>query len=220
MDAELRAALTAVAGERAVGGATVSPADTDQVAAVLRACAGQGARVAIRSGAAPRQAALPDDVSVLLCLGALDGLSVHPAGAFARAGAGATLDALRGACDAARLALASPPIPRSPAPSHVGSLVARGGLARRAVCGVEAVLGSGEVVRAGGPVQRDVTGYDLVATLLGSAGRLAVVTTVWLRLQPATAPVVPHDAPGPVEPGVLGEALRDAFDRGRVLSGA
>ncbi|HET9051303.1 MAG TPA: FAD-binding protein, partial [Candidatus Dormibacteraeota bacterium] len=205
MNAELRAALAAATAERAVGTATVSPASTAEVAAVLRACPTHGARVRVASGPAPRPAVLPDGVAVLVCLGALDALAVDSAAGVARAGAGTPLAALRAALDSSRLTLASPAVPRSPAPSHVGSLVARGGLARRAVCGVEAVLGTGEVVRAGGAVQRDVTGFDLIAALLGSEGRLAVVTAVWLRLQPASAAVVPHDAQGPVEPGVMGD---------------
>ena len=63
-------------------------------------------------------------------------------------------------------------------------------------------------------------GYDLVAALLGSGGRLAVVTAAWFRLRPAGAPPSPHEAQGRVEPGPLGEALRAAFDPGSVLVGA
>jgi FAD/FMN-containing dehydrogenase len=47
------------------------------------------------------------------------------------------------------------------------------------------VLTPGEVVRFGGPVRKDVAGYDLRALLCGSEGTLGIVTAAWLRLIPA-----------------------------------
>jgi FAD/FMN-containing dehydrogenase len=220
MDADLRRALGAIAGARAVTeGGVVSPADAGQVAAVLRACSEHGARVAVVSGPAGRGVGAPDGATVLLSVSRLADVSVDAAAAVARAGAGAQLAAVREACEAAGRALTAAPA-RSSSPAHVGSVVARGAVPRWAISGVEAVLGSGETVRAGGTVQRDVTGYDLVAALLGSAGRLAVVTTVWFRLQPKEAASAPHEAQGTIEPGVLGEALRAAFDPRGVLVAA
>jgi glycolate oxidase len=221
MDAELRRSLAAIAGARGVTDAgVVTPADAGQVAAVLRLCAEHGARVAVTSGAAARGAAPPDRASVILSLARLTAISVDSPAAVVRADAGVPVATLRSACEQAGTALVATVATRSPSPAHVGSLVARGGLPRRAICGVEAVLGTGEAVRAGGAVQRDVTGYDLVAALLGSSGRLAVITAVWFRLQPAGFPPGPHDAQGVVEPGALGEVLRAAFDPAGILRGA
>jgi FAD/FMN-containing dehydrogenase len=59
------------------------------------------------------------------------------------------------------------------------------------VTGVEAVLPSGELVRVGGPVRKDVSGYDLRGLLVGSEGTLAVITSVWLRLLPAPEAALP-----------------------------
>ena len=53
------------------------------------------------------------------------------------------------------------------------------------VTGLEAVLAPGEVVRLGGPVRKDVAGYDLQSLLIGSEGTLGIVTAAWLRLIPA-----------------------------------
>jgi len=53
------------------------------------------------------------------------------------------------------------------------------------VTGVEAVVAPGEVVRMGGPVRKDVAGYDLKRVMVGSEGTLGIVTAVWLRLIPA-----------------------------------
>src|SRR5436190_115252 len=53
------------------------------------------------------------------------------------------------------------------------------------VLGLEAVVAPGEVVRFGGPVRKDVAGYDLKHLLVGSEGTLGVITSSWLRLTPA-----------------------------------
>jgi len=52
------------------------------------------------------------------------------------------------------------------------------------VTGVEAVVAPGHVVRFGGPVRKDVSGYDLKRLLIGSEGTLGVITALWLRLIP------------------------------------
>ncbi len=53
------------------------------------------------------------------------------------------------------------------------------------VLGLDVVLAPGELVRLGGPVRKDVAGYDLVSLLVGSEGTLGVITGAWLRLVPA-----------------------------------
>ena len=50
------------------------------------------------------------------------------------------------------------------------------------VLGLEAVLAPGEIVAVGGPVRKDVAGYDLKSLLIGSEGTLGVITAAWLRL--------------------------------------
>jgi len=52
------------------------------------------------------------------------------------------------------------------------------------VCGLEAVLPSGEILSSGGKLVKNVTGYNLVQLLVGSEGTLAVVTRIVLRLLP------------------------------------
>jgi FAD/FMN-containing dehydrogenase len=53
------------------------------------------------------------------------------------------------------------------------------------ITGIEAVVPPGVVVRVGGPVRKDVAGYDLKSLLVGSEGTLGLVTGAWLRLVPA-----------------------------------
>jgi FAD/FMN-containing dehydrogenase len=62
---------------------------------------------------------------------------------------------------------------------------------RSQVLGVEAVLGSGAVVRHLDGLVKDNTGYDLAGLLTGSEGTLGIVTAARLRLVPlVVAPVV------------------------------
>jgi glycolate oxidase len=55
---------------------------------------------------------------------------------------------------------------------------------RHQVLGVEAVLGTGEVIRCGGKFVKATTGYDLTQLITGSEGTLAIVTEAILRLYP------------------------------------
>jgi glycolate oxidase len=49
------------------------------------------------------------------------------------------------------------------------------------VLGAEIVTADGEIVRVGGPAE-DAPGLDLVGTLVGSEGTLAIITKIWVRL--------------------------------------
>ena len=61
------------------------------------------------------------------------------------------------------------------------------GLPRDVVLGMEFVTGSGDVIRSGGRVVKNVAGFDLTRLLVGSWGTLGVITqaTVRLRARPA-----------------------------------
>jgi glycolate oxidase len=86
-----------------------------------------------------------------------------------------------------------PPDPASKDSCSIGGNVAEGAGGPRAVrygttkdyvCGLEAVLPSGEIMNTGGKVVKDVTGYNLCQLLVGSEGTLAIVTKIILRLIP------------------------------------
>src|SRR5581483_3810329 len=59
------------------------------------------------------------------------------------------------------------------------------------VTGLEAVVPPGEIVSVGGPIRKDVAGYDLKSLLIGSEGTLGIVTAAWLRLLPAPEVTLP-----------------------------
>jgi len=91
------------------------------------------------------------------------------------------------------LGLFYPPDPSSMAISTIGGNIAEcsGGLrglkygtTKDYVLGLEAVLASGEIIRTGGKLVKDVAGYDLTKLLVGSEGTLAIVTEATLKLIP------------------------------------
>ncbi len=71
-----------------------------------------------------------------------------------------------------------------------GLRVLRHGATRRQLLGVEAVLGTGEVISHLGGLIKDNTGYDLAGLLCGSEGTLGVVTRARLALVPAAGATV------------------------------
>src|SRR4029079_18269754 len=87
-----------------------------------------------------------------------------------------------------------PPDPGSHTTATIGGNVAecagglralKYGVTRDYVLGVQAVLPTGEIIRSGGRMVKDVAGYDLRRLLCGSEGTLAVMTELTLRLVPA-----------------------------------
>ncbi len=58
------------------------------------------------------------------------------------------------------------------------------GVTRHQVLGLEAVTGSGDIIRTGGKFVKATSGYDLTQLITGSEGTLALVTEATLRLYP------------------------------------
>ena len=58
------------------------------------------------------------------------------------------------------------------------------GVTRNYVIGLEVVLANGDVLRTGGRVHKNKTGFDLIGLFAGSEGMLGVVTEITLRLLP------------------------------------
>jgi glycolate oxidase len=58
------------------------------------------------------------------------------------------------------------------------------GVTRHYIIGLEVVLANGEVLRTGGRVHKNKTGFDLIGLFVGSEGLLGVVTEITVRLLP------------------------------------
>jgi len=88
-----------------------------------------------------------------------------------------------------------------------GPLWASYGHVRNHVLGMTVVCGDGRTLRLGGRVVKNVAGFDLIKPMVGSQGRLAVVTSVTVRLfpLPAVDRVLVLEA---AEPAALVEAAR------------
>lgn len=61
------------------------------------------------------------------------------------------------------------------------------GVTRNYVMGLEVVLADGQVLRTGGRVHKNKTGFDLIGSFVGSEGMLGVVTEITLRIIPKPA---------------------------------
>ena len=173
--------------------AVVRPADAEQVAAVVGYARAQGLPIVPRGGGTGYAAgAVPFAGSLVLSLDRLRQVrSRQPENWSLGVEAGVTTAEVR------RLAredgLCFPPDPGAAEQSQIGGNVATNaggphcfkyGVTGRWVTAIEAVLGSGELVRVGSGLPKDVATLDLRALLVGSEGTLGVITAVWLRLMP------------------------------------
>ena len=173
--------------------AVVRPADTEQVAAVLRAAAEhevsvctQGGNTGLVGGSVPRGGELLVSTRRLSELGEVD-----PAASELVAGAGATIAAVQGAARAAGRDFAvdfgardSATIGGAIATNAGGSRVVRFGTMRAQVLGIEAVLADGRVLDALGALPKSTLGPHLPSLFAGSEGTLGVITAARLRLVP------------------------------------
>jgi glycolate oxidase FAD binding subunit len=88
-----------------------------------------------------------------------------------------------------------------------GPLATGFGQPRDLVLGVEAVMGTGAVIRAGGRVVKNVAGFDITRLLTGSRGTIGAITEVSVRLR--ARPAV--DETIAIDIGTRPGALRDSI---------
>jgi glycolate oxidase FAD binding subunit len=175
----------------------IEPRDEAELAKVVAAARGP---LRIRGGGT-RPVGSPAAGEVLSTAG-LAGLRLYEPGALTLvAGAGTPLAVIEAALAAEGQRLPFEPI------DHRGLLGTRGeptiggavaanasgprriavGAARDFLIGVRFVDGEGRIVRNGGRVMKNVTGYDLVKLMAGSWGTLGVLSEVSLKVLPAAA---------------------------------
>ncbi|UMA64545.1 FAD-binding protein [Roseivivax marinus] len=169
------------------------PETEDELAEIV---AGARGPFAVRGGGTRGMVQGPGDV---LETGGLTGISLYEPGALTLVvRAGTPLAEVETALAAEGQRLAFEPMDHrglmeSGGTPTIGGVVAanvsgprriQAGACRDALLGVRFVDGAGQVVRNGGRVMKNVTGYDLVKLLAGSRGALGVLTEVSLKVLP------------------------------------
>jgi glycolate oxidase len=180
--------------ERGRPDAVVFPASTEEVAGILRVADELRVPVVPRgSGTNLSGGTIPHRGGIVLVLTRMNTIKeVSDADLVAVCEPGVRTIELAQA--AAAKGLLYPPDPGSQTTATIGGNVAecagglralKYGVTRDYVLGVQAVLPTGEIIRSGGRLVKDVAGYDLRRLLCGSEGTLAVMTELTLRLVPA-----------------------------------
>ncbi len=178
--------------------AVVRPASTDEVAAVVRACAAHGAAIVPQGGNTGLSVgSVPDDsgTQVLLSLRRMDAVrAIDAANLTVTVEAGCVLQNLQVAAEGAGLlfplslaAEGSCTIGGNLATNAGGTQVLRYGNARELCLGLEVVTAQGETWHGLSGLRKDNTGYDLRDLFIGSEGTLGVITAATMKLYPLPA---------------------------------
>jgi glycolate oxidase len=172
--------------------AVVFPSDTAQVAAVVRLAAERRLPITARgAGTGLSGGCIPAPGGLVVSFARMRGLlEIDTANHVAIVQPGLTLAELDEATAAHGLVF--PVFPGTNADSLGGNVATNAGgmravkygVTRNQVLGIEAVTGTGEVIRSGGRYVKATTGYDLTQLVVGSEGTLALVTEATLRLHP------------------------------------
>ncbi len=178
--------------------AVVRPGSTEDVAAVVRACAAQGVSVVPQGGNTGLVGGgVPDDSGrqILLSLQRMNRVrALDRANLTLTVEAGCVLQAVQQAAAEAQLlfplslaAEGSCTIGGNLATNAGGTQVLRYGNARELCLGLEVVTAQGEVWNGLAGLRKDNTGYDLRDLFIGSEGTLGVITAATLKLHPQPA---------------------------------
>jgi glycolate oxidase subunit GlcD len=174
--------------------AVALPRTAEQVAEVVAWCYAHGAPIVPRGGGTGYAAgAVPLDGGVVLALERLDRVrAFDPLLWRINVEAGLRTAELRRIAREGGLLFA--PDPGAAEQSQIGGNIATNaggphafkyGVTGSWVTGLEVVVPPGDLVQLGGPLRKDVAGYDLKRLLIGSEGTLGVITAAWLSLAPA-----------------------------------
>ena len=176
--------------------AMASPADTAEVAALVKLCAAHQVAIVPQGGNSGMSGGATPDASgraLLLSLRRLNHLGAVEAGQIT-CGAGAVLQTLHETAEAAGMRFpltlggkGSATVGGLISTNAGGTQVLRHGVMRAFVLGLEAVLADGTIYSALTPLKKDNRGFDLKQMFIGSEGTLGIVTAATLRLVPAIA---------------------------------
>ena len=170
----------------------VFPADTEQVADILRTCNEQHVTVTARGGATGLSGGCtPTEDGLVVSFERMAGiLDIDASNHVAVVQPGVSLQQLNDALAPHGFVYPVNPgelsatLGGNVATNAGGMRAVKYGVTRHHVLGLEAVLASGDVIRTGGRFVKSSTGYDLTQLLVGSEGTLAFVTEVTLKISP------------------------------------
>lgn len=177
----------------------MKPANETELAEAVKTAAARKTRLRIQGGGSKTGVGNRTDADETLDVTALSGISLYEPGALTLvAGAGTPLTEVQSTLAAENQQLAFEPMDyaallgNNGAPT-VGGIAAcntsgprriQGGACRDSMIGIRMVDGSGEVIKNGGRVMKNVTGYDLVKLVAGAYGTLGVLTEVAFKVLP------------------------------------
>jgi FAD/FMN-containing dehydrogenase len=178
--------------------AVVRPGNTDEVAAVVKACVAHGVAMVPQGGNTGLVGGGVPDASgtqVLLNLQRLNRIrQIDAANLTLTADAGCVLQTLQQAAHDAGLLLplslaaeGSCTLGGNLATNAGGTQVLRWGNARELCLGLEVVTASGDVWHGLSGLRKDNTGYDLRDLFVGSEGTLGIITAATIKLAPLPA---------------------------------
>ena len=181
--------------ERGKALAVVRPASTEQVGAVVKACAAAGVSIVPQGGNTGMVVGSTPDASgtqVVLSLTRMNAVrTLDAANLTITVEAGCVLQTLQEVCEQAGflfpLSLASEgscTIGGNLGTNAGGTQVVRYGNTRELCLGLEVVTAQGEVWSGLTGLRKDNTGYDLRHLFIGSEGTLGVITAATMKLYP------------------------------------
>lgn len=185
----------------------LSPASLEEAADCVRSAIADKAPLEILGASSKRGFGRPVDATRQLTTAAMSGIvSYHPEELVMVARAGTHMDEIAAALEEKNQLLAFEPpdygklYPGDDAGTNrtgtIGGILAtnlsgprrfKAGAARDHFLGFTAVNGRGEIFKGGGPVVKNVTGYDLPKLMAGSFGTLAVMDEVTIKVLPRAA---------------------------------
>ena len=170
------------------------------IAEEVRAAHANGTPLEIKGGGTRLALGRPVQAEKSISTAGLSGISLYDPGALTLvAGAGTPVSEIEAALAAEGQRLpfepmdhrgllgtkGEPTIGAVAAMNNSGPRRIQAGAARDAMLGVRFIDGRGDVIRNGGRVMKNVTGYDLVKLMAGSWGMLGVLTEIAFKVLPA-----------------------------------
>jgi glycolate oxidase FAD binding subunit len=179
----------------------ITPNNAEELKDIVSWAAAEGRPLEILGAGSKRTLGRPVEADVAVAVSGLQGIGLYePAELVMSAKAGTPLAAIEARLADNRQQLAFEPpdygalLGGAPGRATIGGVLAcnlsgprriRAGAARDHFLGVQAVTGRGDLIKSGGRVVKNVTGYDLCKLFAGSFGTLVGMTEVTFKVVPA-----------------------------------